>query len=485
MKAGSDNVDSLLQDASKAATMILEYAERGERIWVESHLDADGISAASIIGKALCRLEANFRIRIERWFDEKIVDELASEKPGLIIFTDMGSGYLDILDAKLSKRDLVILDHHQPAREKVPESFVQVNPHLQGIDGSRDLSGAGTAYLVAKKLDESNIDLAHLAVIGALGDIQDKYEQRSLGGVNKLVVDDAVGSGHLQVETDLLFFGRETRPIHKALAYTTDPYIPGISGNQDKALALITSLDIKIKEEEKWRALRDLSQDEKKRLFSALAEILASGGLDSDVTMKLIGTVYTLKLEEPWTLMKDAREFSLLLNATGRMGRPSLGIAVCVGDRGKMLEKANTSLEEYRRNIMTYLNWLGDNPERIEELDNIYVLHGENSIDEKMISAISTILSTNMPKREKPVIGYSVVPDEGVIKISARANEFLIRKGLDLGEIMSKAAEKTMGKGGGHDIAAGGQVPYEKKKEFIRLADNLVRDSLRKKKLGS
>jgi len=134
---------------------------------------------------------------------------------------------------------------------------------------------------------------------------------------------------------------------------------------------------------------------------------------------------------------------------------------------------------------MTYLNWLGDNPERIEELESIYVVHGENSIDEKMISAISTILSTNMPKREKPVIGYSVVPDEGIIKISARANEFLIRKGLDLGEIMSKATEKTMGKGGGHDIAAGGQVPYEKKKEFIRLTDNLVRDSLRKKKLGS
>jgi len=481
----SDDIDSLLQDASEAAKTILENAERGERIWVESHLDADGIAAASIVGKALSRLEADFRIRVERWFDEKIVDQLASEKPGLIIFTDMGSGYLDILGAKLSEKDLIILDHHQPTTEKIPESFVQVNPHLRGIDGSRDLSGAGVAYLVAKKLNESNIDLAHLAVIGALGDIQDKYEQRSLGGVNKLVVDDAVESGCLQVETDLLFFGRETRPIHKALAYTTDPYIPGISGKEDQALALITNLNIRIKEEEKWRALRDLSQDEKKMLFSALAEILASRDLDSDIAMKLIGTVYTLDREEPWTPIRDAREFALLLNATGRTGKPSLGIAVCIGDRGTMLAKANTALEEYRRSIMTYLNWLSDNPERIEELESIYVIHGENSIDEKMISAISTILSTNMPKRDKPVIGYSVVPDEGVIKVSARANEFLIGQGLNLGKILGEAAEKNMGKGGGHDIAAGGQVPYEKKKEFIDLLDKLVRDSLRRKKLGS
>ena len=484
MAGKSENVQLLLEDASKAAKIISEYAESGDRIWIESHLDADGIAASSIIGEALDRLESNFRIRIERWFDEKILDELASESPGLIIFTDMGSGYLDILDEKLSGRDLVILDHHQPVTEEVSESFLQVNPHFRGIDGSRDLSGAGVAYLVARKLAESNIDLAYLGVIGALGDIQDKYKQRSLGGVNNLVVDDAVEAGRLKIETDLIFFGRETRPIHKALAYTTNPYIPDISGKEDKALALITSLDIKIKNEEKWRALRDLSQDERKRLFSALADHLASRGFKSDVTMKLIGTVYTLKQEEPWTPLRDAREFALLLNATGRMGKPSLGVAICMGDRGMILQQASTALEEYRRKIMKYLNWLRDNPERIEELENVYVVHGETSIDEKMISTISTILSTNLPKPEKPVIGYSAISKEGIIKVSARATESLIREGLNLGEIISVAAKKNMGKGGGHDIAAGGQVPYEKKKEFIKLVNELVRESLEKKRLG-
>jgi len=482
MEDKKENVQSLLRDASKAAKLISEYAESGERIWVESHLDADGIAAAGIIGKALYRLEANFRIRIVRWFDEKIVDELVSENPGLIVLTDMGSGYLDVLDEKLSGRDVVILDHHQPMEKEISESFIQVNPHLRGIDGSRDLSGAGTAYLVAKNFDESNIDLAYLAVVGALGDLQDKYEQRSLGGVNNLVVEDAVKAGYLTIETDLLFFGRETRPIHKALAYTTNPFIPGISGQEDKALALITSLDIKVKNEEKWRALRDLSQDEKKKLFSALADHLASSGFKSDAAMNLLGTIYTLRREEPWTPLRDAREFALLLNATGRMGKPSLGVAICMGDRGAILDQANKALEEYRRNIMTYLNWLSENPDRIENLESIYVVHGESSIDEKMISTISTILSTNMS--DKPVIAYSVIPDEGIIKISARASETLIRKGLNLGEIIREAAERNMGKGGGHDIAAGGQIPYERKKDFIKLVNELVKESLGRKNIG-
>jgi len=484
MEDGNGSLTSLLEDASKAADLIFECVRKGECIHIESHLDADGIAAASILGKALYRLGSSFRIRIERYFDEKVAEEIASESPRLTIFTDMGSGYLDLIRQKLSRRDLVILDHHQPLKDDLSESLLQVNPHLHGIDGSRDLSGAGVSYLVAKKLNELNSDLAHLAVVGALGDLQDRHEQRSLVGVNKLIVEDAEKAGCLKTDTDLLFFGRETRPIHKALAYTTSPFIPNISGEEDKALALLASLDIKVKNKEKWRALRDLSQDEKKKLFSALASYLVSKGFQSDVATSLIGTIYTLEREEPWTPLRDAREFALLLNATGRMGKPSLGTSVCMGNRGPILEHAEAALDEYRQSIMKYLNWLNENPDRIEELNSIYVVHGENSIDEKMISAISSIISTNLPKPNKPVIAYSIVPDERVVKISARANDLLTQKGLNLGEIMSIAAEKNSGKGGGHNIAAGAQVPYDRKKDFIRIVDELVKEGLERMDLG-
>jgi len=485
MEGESGTVQSLLEQASKAANLVLDCARKGERIYVESHLDADGIAAAGILGKALYRIESNFRVRIERWFDEKVAVDIASENPGLTIFADMGSGYLDLLNQKFTGEQLIILDHHQPLKEEVSQSFLQVNPHLHGVDGSQDLSGAGASYLVAKSLDESNIDLACLGVVGALGDLQDKYKERSLGGVNKIIVEDAVEAGSLDTDVDLLLPGRETRPVHKALAYTTTPFIPGISGEEDKALALLASLDIKVKNMEKWRAPRDLSQDEKKKLFSALAGHLASKGFRSDVAMNLIGTIYTLKREGPWTPLRDAREFALLLNATGRTSKQSLGVSICMGERGEALDRAETALSEYRQNIAKYLNWLNENPDRIEELSNIYVVHGESVIDEKMISAISTILSSNMPKPNKPLIAYSVVHDEGIVKISARATELLVRSGLNLGEVIRIAAEKNSGKGGGHNIAAGGQVPYERKKDFIRLVDELVRENIKGMNFGS
>jgi len=478
-----EQVNALINEAHKASRVILENLDKEKKVLLISHMDADGISAAGILGKALFRAGANFCIRIERWLDEKVVDYacLQSREDTLIIFTDMGSGYLDILRAKAEDKEIIILDHHQPIGEP-SETFLQVNPHLFGIDGSREISSAGISYLVAKSMDESNIDLACLAVVGALGDLQDKYEERSLGGVNELIVNDAIKSGFLSIETDLLFFGRETRPIHKAIAYTTNPYIPGISGEEDKTLAFLSELNIELKRNERWRALRDLTPEEKRKIFSALHDYMISKGFRSDTAMKLLGTVYVLVKEEAWTPLRDAREFALLLNATGRMGVSGLGVAICMGDRGLAYEEAIKALEDYRQTITRYLRWLDENQDRIEEWENIYVLHGEKEIDEKAISAIATIVSTNLPKPEKPLIAYSFIPEEKVLKISARTTDSLARVGMNLGEIIGVAAEKCSGMGGGHDIAAGAQIPYEQKKQFLKIVDSLVKERMRRLK---
>lgn len=477
MSIEKEQIDALLDSASKAASLILKCIEEGEAIHIATHYDADGLAAAGIIGKSLARLGGRIRVRTEKWVNENLVNQITAEKSSLTIFTDLGGGYLNLLTEGLPNHRLVILDHHQPIGE-TPSSFAHVNPHLHGIDGSRDLSGAGVAYLVAKALDERNIDLACIATVGALGDLQDKYAQRRLGRVNEMIVEDAVSAGDLRLETDLLFFGRETRPIHKALACTTNPFICGISGEEDKSLALLASLGITPKREDKWRALRDLSEEEKKRLFNALADYLVSKGFSSDVALSLRGCVYTLTHEEPWTPLRDAREFAVLLNATGRMDKPGLGIAICMGDRGAALEQAGSVLEEYRRTITKYLSWLTEKDGRIEELSSIYVVRGEGFINEKVIGAVSSILSTSLSKPEKPIIAYSTVPDEELAKVSARAQDLLTSRGLNLGEVMCIAAEKHSGSGGGHNIAAGAHVPIKSVESFIKLVDELVKKQL-------
>jgi single-stranded-DNA-specific exonuclease len=478
------NIEGFLASENEAAKVILETVKKDGFILVFSHLDADGVAAAGIMGKMLTRLDARFRIRVMQWVDDKIIGEVIADKPQLVILTDFGSGYLDLLNEKIPNVKVVILDHHQTTSKVVNPNFVQVNPHLFGIDGATDVSGSGVAYFAAKAVNAANIDLAPIALVGALGDMQDKYEQRSMRSLNEIIVNDGVSSGLLKVEKDLIFFGRETRPIYKMLATTTNPFIPGLSGQETEALNFVANLGIPLKQGDKLRALCDLTDDERKRLCSALADYLLSKGLHLEVE-NLIGYVYILTKEEPNTALRDAREFAVVLNSAGRMDRPSLGIAICMGDRKAALEESNKILEDYRKNINKYLGWVNEKPERMRELQNIYVIYGENFINEKIIGTVSSIIVSSLANNEKPLLAFANIEAEKAAKFSGRTTEAALRKGVNLGDVMRLASEEHGGKGGGHNIAAGAQVPLDKLESFIKTADELVGRQLKGEKLAS
>ncbi|MEM3445511.1 MAG: DHH family phosphoesterase, partial [Thermoplasmata archaeon] len=62
-----------------------------------------------------------------------------------------------------------------------------------------------------------------------------------------------------------------------------------------------------------------------------------------------------------------------------------------------------------------------------------------------------------------------------VVSISARALEPMVRAGLNLAECCRIAAEKCTGRGGGHNIAAGAEVPAGKEEAFLKAADEIVK----------
>lgn len=472
-ESGGKQVDALLKCANDAAKVIEEHAKAGNIIFATSHLDADGIAAAGIVGQMLTRLEAHFRLRIAKQIDETLIEELAKEEAQLYIFTDFGSGYLGLMEKHFTKGDVITLDHHQPVGESFPR-LIHVNPHLQGFDGASEISGAGVAYLAAKSLDEKNVDLAVLAVIGALGDMQDRNKKRELQGLNDFIVKDAVSADYLKVENDLILYGRETRPIYQALSHTTNPFIPGLSGEEDRCLGFLVNLGIDLKHDGRWRTLTDLTTDEKQKLFSELVKYLVSKRTSSDIALSLLGAVYTLTHEERWIPLRDAREYASLLNACGRMGKGGLGVSVCMGDRGKALAEAQGVLGEYRRTLAQYMDWLEGPPSRIQETEFIYVISGEGVIDEKILGAVSSIL-TGLFRSDKPIVAFTNT-EEGAIKVSARATDLLVARGLNLGLILKRAAEEVSGKGGGHNIAAGAQIPKDHLEDFLRHVSMSVKE---------
>ena len=467
-----DEKNAFLKTVQDAAKIIAELAKTKAKFALYSHLDADGLAAAGIVGKALSRLDVPFRTRILPWLDANFLDEVAADDSDLIILTDLGSGYLDLVREKLSKRRVMILDHH-PISGTCGDNVVQVNPNVFGIDGTREISGAGLAYLTMRAVDAQNADLAPIAVVGALGDMQDYNQQRSLIGLNTMIVDEGKAKGILASKKDLIFFGYETRPIHKALARSMQPFIPNISGSEGQAYAFLVSIGVPPKHGNEWRKLRDLSTDEKRKIANELAEYLMARGMHRQVQY-LIGEVYSLLTETEKTPLHDGREFATLLNAAGRMNQFGLGVSLAMGVRDKTVEEAQRLLDTYRATIGKYINWAMNTQGALEEKNAVYVLHGKNEINDRMISIIASGLVATLPQQLKPLLAYSFVESAKIAKFSVRTVDEVVSSGIDLGSTIKAVAEQFGGSGGGHDIAAGAEVPIAKLDPFLQAFDAAI-----------
>jgi single-stranded-DNA-specific exonuclease len=121
----------------------------------------------------------------------------------------------------------------------------------------------------------------------------------------------------------------------------------------------------------------------------------------------------------------------------------------------------------------------------MKELENIYVVYGETFINEKIIGTISSILSTSLTNPEKPLIAFSNIEEENAAKFSARTTAMALSKGVNLGDVMRIASEKYGGKGGGHNVAAGAQVPIDQTENFINSVNDLVGKQLKGEDIGS
>lgn len=444
------------------AQEIAETIRKESQIMIIGHADADGITATSIIASALEREGINYDFKIIKQLDEGTLSEIKKADHPLTAFVDLGSGSIDELDLKR-----VVMDHHLPGGSN---EELHLNPHLFGIDGSVEISGAGTAYYVARALSDRNRDLSSLAIVGAVGDMQIKSEGR-LVSLNREILKDAIESGKIAGIGDIGLFGRESKPIYKMLEYASDPVIPGITSNEAAALSFLNSAGIEMKDGDRWRRWVDLKLMERENIISALVKYLVRGGWGKRAR-RLVGEVYILSEEEKGTELHDAKEYSTLLNATARYDMGEIGVRVAMGDRGTYLKKARSALSGHRLQLAVGFDVLKE----MGFIDGgaVNYVHAGDAIRDTLVGTLLNMaLSSGDVAVDKPLIGF-VESGNGKIKVSSRATQELVDRGLNLGKIMSKAAESVGGIGGGHNIAAGATIDSGKEMKFLELVDKMM-----------
>jgi single-stranded-DNA-specific exonuclease len=391
----------------EAASQLADHLARQEFVEVYAHHDADGIAAASILCLAMLRRKMKFRLRIKARIN---AGDIA---PGAgVLLCDFGSGLEELPE------EVMVVDHHIPRFK----GGLHVNPRLFGIDGDCELSAAGTAYLVAKKLGD-NRDLSGLAMLGILGDGQ------NLTGKNLEIFNEAVAQSVITPERGCRLPGRD---MHECLLSAINPYLHQISGDEMAAADLVDA------------AAKDngLELD----MLLSLIVMRISPYSPVDTLKNLYGDRFSLERE----IITDAHAFTAVVDACGKCGRGGLAASLCLRSPDGIAEAWETTIHHRMRVVHAIRDALrkgGD--DGFFQVDDV-------SVASDVADAISrdSLVKT-------PVIVAAKAKE--LCYISARSSNDL---SIDLGDAVREAAVQSGGFGGGHSRRAGATISCSRLDQF-------------------
>jgi single-stranded-DNA-specific exonuclease len=176
-----------LIDMPRALERIQRALQAREHITIFGDFDADGVTSAALLTRALRRLgqpeellSAYIPSRLQgtRGLSREAIDLLHARGTRLIITTDCGSS--DVEEVKYAQDlglDVVITDHHHPPAQ-LPQATALLNPWRADCTyGERFLCGAGIAFKLSQALyraagrEREVWDLLDLVAVGTIGDV--------------------------------------------------------------------------------------------------------------------------------------------------------------------------------------------------------------------------------------------------------------------------------------------------------------------------
>ena len=431
----------MIEKAVEDFTKKLLEKTKNKKIHLLSHFDTDGITSATILSKTLRRLSKQFSVKILKQLDEEQIKLFPEDR--VIILSDLGAGSLEIL-SKL-KNEIFIIDHHE-LTEKLSKNIHILNPHL--LANYENLCSAELAYLISKQISNENKDLSYLAIVGMVGDTMEKE-------INK-TRDKIIKQANVKIKRGLLIYP-STRPLDKALEYSSKPFIPGITGNSEGTFELLNEAGIE-KVGKVYKALIDLNKEEMKKLVTAVMLRLSSEEKDPEY----IGNLYLIKF---FNKIEDARELSAIINACSRMGHPEIAFMMCLGNPNAR-KKAERIYFKYRQHIISGLRYIDQN-HKIEGREYV-IINAKDKIKDTLIGTMASILSFSSVYKEGTII-ITMAYNEDKIKVSTRMAGRKSKPNRNLKKLLDSIINVTGGISGGHQNAAGCTIDKIQEEEFINL----------------
>ena len=429
------------EQAAGHAADLVQSLSPGARVRVVSHSDADGIAAAAVMAVTLTR--AGFRHHISIRHTGSSIAAGITDDYSLAVFCDIGSGNLDELNGLPCQA--ILVDHH--VIDGSLDNGINLNVRSYDMDGSREACGATATLALSLAVSPDNLDLAELAVAGAIGDRQ---HVGGYQGLNRMLLDRAIEADVISMEEQPVF--PPDVPLMDALEQSIDPYFTGFHGGG--AIRFL-----KEHGRDPMQPYADLSPAERKKLLSALAlKLLEQQAAEISLT-------YTTPTGSHYGSLAD---LTSKMNACARSGQPGVGIAMCLGSSSAR-EEAKKLQQGYRDSIRREMRALED--EEPIRHSHLTAFHIKDASLKGVAAGLSMEYLPQFPP-DRPVIALS--RQDSHVDISSRGTRRLVDQGLDLAAGLQQAAESVGGSGGGHPVAAGASIPGGKETDFLETLNEVL-----------
>ena len=452
---------------------VARQIHHADTVTVISHIDADGITSEAIMMQACADAHIPAQSVFVRQL-EPMTMKYIPEDSSMKVFIDLGAGQQNLLEERgMGTEDVVIIDHH--ISQSVDTPYLQANGQPYG---HTQLSAAGIGYLVAKEMNPGHPNLGMLAknaVVGNVGDMMAR-EHFGLTGPARDIAADGERAGTIEIlQKQLNCYGISTRPLRFCLSFADDPFIPGISNNEQKAEAFLKKLKITDKTTDgRERVWEDLDRDERSDIINGLAQQMLATGQDIS---RLLTEHYIFPDEEKGTPLRNASEYATMLNACGRWARPRVGSAVCAGDRAQAYREGERMLRHHKRIIREMMEYILDIG--TTELSHIQYIHVGDRFPDTIVG-IGAGMALSKLDYEKPIMILCYLNDDPeLVKVSMRTNTRMVERGIDLQAALTTASEEIGGGGGGHKIAAGAYIPTNAEKGFAERVNRIIAEQRR------
>lgn len=431
-----NSLESQIKKISQKFTDLIK--DNDKEILIVSHFDTDGISSAAILVQTLKRLDKKFSLKILKGLEKEFTKTLPEDK--IIFFLDLGSGVLEDLGLVFND-NIFVIDHHE-VHQKIPKNVLIVNTELHN---KQKISASGLTYLFCREISDKNKDLAKLSVLGMIGDLLEK----EIDKLNNSILEDS----EIKRKRGLLIYP-STRPLNIALEFSSNPFIPGVTGDPKGVIELLRDAELTT-DEGKYKSLLELKDEEMERLVTSIT--LKNPSMKHE---ELLGDIFLVKM---FNKLEDARELSAKINACSRMGEPEIALQMCLESQ-KAKKRADAIHIKYKQEILSGMRFVAE----VQKIsgEGFVIINAKDRIKETIIGTIASIVSNSSTYPKGTVVFTMAYDQENIqkIKVSARA---VGREGKNVRQILSRVIDLTGGEIGGHEFAAGCVISREKENEFI------------------